>query len=135
MCPDDDQVEAVPLGVLGERSSGVVAIDDVERQPGTARFGEAPCQTGTLGVRRTSKLCRGFGMGWTAQRDQDVDLTVELARQTGGCPQCPLGVMRTVVADQEPAERATTPHVPSLLIVARKQMHSRQDHEGQVHRS
>ena len=113
MRTDDDQVEAVPLGVLGERSSGVVAINDVERQPGTADLGEASGQPGTLGVRCTSKLCRRLGMGWTAQRDQDVDLTVEPAHQAGRRPQCPLGVMRTVVADQEPAERA---HPPSALL-------------------
>jgi len=124
MRTDDDQVEAVPLGVLGERNRGVVAIDDVERQPSAACVGEAPGQAGPLGVRCTSKLCRRLGMSWTAQRDQDMDLTVELARQADSRPQCPLRVMRTVVADQEPVERATTPHVPSLLAAAHAPIHS-----------
>ena len=77
----DDQIEAVPLGVLGKRCSRIVAVDHVERQPLAAGFVEPPRQPGPLRLGRTGNLGGDLGMDRTAHGDEDVDLTIETARQ------------------------------------------------------
>ena len=117
---DNEQVETMTLRVLRERTSRVVAVDHVERQPGTPSLGEASGQPGPLRVGGTGGRGRSLGVNRLVHRHQHMDLAAQATRQSVGSPQRPLRVVGTVVADQETVEGTAGPAEPSLLIVAHR---------------
>jgi hypothetical protein len=116
---NNEQVKTMTLGVLRKLTSRVVAADHVEGQPGAPSLGEASGQPGPLRVGSTGGRGRRLGVSRLVHHHQHMDLAVEATREGVGSPQRPLGIVGTVVADQETAEGTTTPCEPSLLVVAR----------------
>lgn len=117
-----DQVEAVTLGVLGQRGSKVVPLDQVKWQPVAPGFGEGPGQSVPLYINHMGRLRRGLGVDWRAHRPKNVDLAVEATSQGSGGPQCPLCILGAVVADQKTPKRATAPLSASSFIGHRGQV-------------